>query len=113
MTRFPYSPPDDGPPDWIFGDVVHEIFPIGASSRLSRVLDVNQRLAQRWISGEQHPTQRAIAYVKQQEQALVRVGPTGELENLAERWSAAGMDNETIASHLAAIYARLTARQIE
>jgi uncharacterized protein YgbK (DUF1537 family) len=105
-------PTSDEPPDWNFGDAAHQVYPTGPSGRLARSLDVNQRLVQRWISGEQEPTNRAIEYLKAQQQAVLKTSPAAELERMVESWSAAGMDNEAIGAHLAEIYERLLERQI-
>lgn len=105
-------PPTDEPPEWHFGDAAHDVYPVGSSGRLARILDVNQRLVQRWIAGEQEPTNRASDYLRAQEQAVIRAQPAAELERLVERWSAEGMDNEAIGAHFAAMYESLLGRQI-
>lgn len=105
-------PPSDEPPDWHFDDAVYEVYPTGPSGRLARSLEINQRLVQRWLAGEQPPTQRAVDYVKAQQKAVLSARPGAELVRLVEAWSAAGLDNESIGAHLAEIYEKLLDRQI-
>lgn len=109
----PPRPPFDEPPEWDFGEVAHEVYPHAAGRRLARMLDVAPRLAQRWVAGEIVPTERAVAYLKAQERALQGLGIIGALEALIEKWSAAGVDNEVIGAHLAAMHERLTDRPLE
>lgn len=105
-------PPSDEPPERRFYEVVYEVYPTGPSGRLARSLDVNQRLVQRWLNGEQVPTQRAVDYVKAQQKAVLATRPGAALVQLVEQWSAAGLDNEAIGAHLAEIYEKLLDRQI-
>lgn len=109
----PPSQPDDEPPHTEFGDVARDVYPHAPGRRLARMLDVAPRLAQRWVAGEIQPTAEAVAYLDKQQRALRGVDIIGELEGLVEKWSAAGVDNEVIAAHLAAMHERLTDRTLE
>jgi hypothetical protein len=113
MSPMPTTQLDDTPPDWSFRDAAHEIFPAGTSSRLARVLGVQQRLAQRWLSGEMPPTAEAVEYVRRQQQALKGHNPELSICALVDRWHEAGIDGEVQASHLAHIYETLIDRSIE
>lgn len=109
----PPSQPDDEAPQTEFGDVARDVYPHAPGRRLARMLDVAPRLAQRWVAGEIPPTAEAVAYLDKQQLALRNIDLFGELEKLVEQWSAAGVDNEVIAAHLAQLHERLTDRALE
>lgn len=113
MTPSPTAPSSDDPLENEFAHRAHAVLPTGASGRLARALEVNQRLAQRWLKGEMPPTSQATEFVETQYSLVDRLLPAAAIERLVEGWIAAGLDREVIASHLAAIYERVTNRQIE
>ena len=109
----PPSQTDDDAPRYDFDEVARDVFPAGTSARLARALDVHQRMAQRWLSGDMQPTPEAVAFVEDQDAALRNRNPTHDLNRLAEEWSTAGLHNEVIASHLADMFERLLGRKID
>lgn len=113
MAPSPTAPSSDDPLENEFAQRAHAVLPTGTSGRLARALEVNQRLAQRWLKGEMPPTSRATEFVEAQYSLVERLLPGEAIEQLVEGWLGAGLDREVLASHLAGIYERVTNRQIE
>lgn len=89
------------------------VYPHAPGRRIARVLDVNQRLAQRWSSGGQEPTERAREYVANQGKIADKIRPQEALERLITTWSEAGLDDEAIGAQLALMHGRLLDRDLE
>lgn len=107
---------DDGRPDddydaALFRRRVTAIFPKGASARLSRVADVNQRLAQRWIVGDAVPPYDVQEYVAEQAKLVEQHEPMRAIVEVAATWT--GLDAEVAQSQIAALYHQLTGKDPE
>ena len=104
------TPPDD------FRQLVAEVFPVGASGRLARALDVSTRIAQRWIAGDVEPPERAWEFLREQWEIVRWVNPMDAVHSLVIAWSNAPGDRahrEVIGSHIALIYREVMGRDLE
>lgn len=112
--RPPYDddgrPADDYDPE-LFKRRIAAIFPKGASARLARVADVNQRLAQRWIVGDAVPPYDVQDYAAEQAKLIEQYQPMRALVQLATQWQ--GLDSEVAQSQIAALYHQISGRDPE
>lgn len=106
---------DDGQPDDYDADLfkrqIAAIFPKGASARLARIADVNQRLAQRWIVGDTVPPYDVQEYVSAQAKLIAEYKPMHALVQLATQWK--DLDSEVAQAQIAALYHQISGRDPE
>jgi hypothetical protein len=105
--RMSDTPPDD------FRQLVAEVFPVGASGRLARSLDVSTRLAQRWIAGDVEPPQRAWEFLREQWEIMDAVNPLAAVYVLVADWEKTKAHPEVIGSYIAQIYREVMGRDLE
>jgi hypothetical protein len=108
--RMSDKPPED------FRQLVAEVFPVGASGRLARSLDVSTRIAQRWIAGDVEPPERAWEFLQEQWQIVRWVDPVDAVHSLLIAWQnepGNRAHKEVIGSHIAMIYEHVMGRPIE
>lgn len=93
---------------------LHVVFPEGAGGRLARIFDVDTRTGQRWNKGEMPMPAEVWAWLEGQREKVFSITPAAEevLDQLIERMRAAGVHDESIASHLAEAHAKLVGRTI-
>ena len=96
-----------------FADRVREIFPKGATARLARSVEINQRMAQRWMSGQNEPPPDVIEFVAEQTKALQGADISGQMQRMIEGLQAKGLHGEVIAAQIADAYEQLIGRDIE
>lgn len=105
--------------------VAEQVMPDSASARLSRIFEVNQRTAQKWLSGQIEPPERVVQWLNATYAALYhdfidedgKHGPTLDDQISAVIANFVGgrhnVHPEVIASHLALHYKRLVHREVE
>ena len=99
-------------PDNPFAVLAASVLPEQTSGRLSRMAGVNQRIAQRWLSGELPPLPEIVQALKKQRELLAAESPERALDEMIGRWQAAGLDDEVIGAVLSVAYERLLARRV-
>ena len=95
-----------------FSRLAQLVLPEQTSSRLPRLFGLEQRTAQRWMSGEMLPIEGAVEQLERQQGLLAAENPEQALDQLIERWRAAGLADEVIGSVLSVAYEKLLARRI-
>lgn len=101
------QPPDD------FKKLVAEVFPVGASGRLSRAMDVSTRVAQRWIAGDINPPDRAWEFLREQWEIMDAMNPLLAVHALVAEWDKTNAHPEVIGSYIAQIYYEVMGRHLE
>lgn len=105
---------DEPPTD--FRQLVAEVFPVGASGRLARSLDVSTRIAQRWIAGDVPPPERAWEFLNEQWEIVRWVNPVDAIQSLLISWNngpGSGAHKEVVGAHIAMIYREVMGRELE
>ena len=95
-----------------FAELAISILPEQTSGRLARMCDVDQRTAQRWMSGAIEPPDEIVALLHAQAAALQAYHPQQALVEVAARAHDAGVEIEVIASWIAAGYEDIVGRRI-
>jgi hypothetical protein len=95
-----------------FAALAASVLPEQTSARLARLTGANQRVAQRWITGELEPLPEAVAALEHQRDLLAVESPAGVLDEALERWRAAGLDDEVVGAALSMAYEKLLDRKI-
>jgi hypothetical protein len=110
-----HRPPRNEAPDAPerFADRVREIFPKGATARLARSVEINQRMAQRWMSGQNEAPPDVLEFVAEQTKALQGADIAGQMQRMIEGLQAKGLHGEVIAAQIADAYEQLIGRDIE
>lgn len=110
MTEFPkHQDASTEPPR--LSEIIGDLLPENASSRLARMLDVGQRTAQKWIAGPPVPDD-VMDTVSTQLALLAKTAFGARLHALIEECGAAGLHQEVIASHLSEVYGDMTGQSI-
>jgi transposase-like protein len=89
------------------------ILPDATVSRMARVHGVDKRVVLRWMSGDATIPDDVAAWAREQARLVGELRPQAELEQIVKRWRGAGLDDETIASMLAAQHSHVTGRFVD
>lgn len=100
-------------PDHPFAILARDVLPEQTSGRLARMADVNQRIAQRWLSGDLEAPADIVAMLEHQREILTSFHPGGELMKLLQTAHARGLHNEVTGSLVAGAYETLLQRRIK
>jgi hypothetical protein len=77
-------------------------FPKSPSSGIARLLDVNLRRAQYWMTGKELPPEQIVELLEAAAALTLKVGPGPALEALVAEWRQAGLPEPIIAAALMA-----------
>lgn len=95
-----------------FAALAREVLPEQTSGRLARMFDVNQRIAQRWMSGDLDVPADVTARLQAQRDMLATFHPGAALTRLISAAYDTGLDAEVTAAFLSAGYEVLLQRKI-
>src|SRR5690554_504457 len=90
--------------DHPFAILARDFLPKQTSGRLARMADVNQRVAQRWLSGDLEAPADIVARLQAQQALLQQFHPGAEMTLLISRAYDAGLDTEVTGAFISAAY---------
>jgi hypothetical protein len=86
--------------------------PEQTSGRLARLGGVDQRVAQRWISGDADVPQDVVAMLQAQRAILDELKAGKDLHLLIDSWKQYGLDDEVIGALISVAYEHILKRRI-
>ena len=98
--------------DHPFAALAREVLPEQTSGRLARMFDVNQRIAQRWMSGDLDAPADVVERLEQQRVLLRSDHPGIEMARVILKAQDAGLDTEVLGAFLSEVYEFVTKRKI-
>lgn len=96
----------------VFKSLALQVFPDATSSRLARARGADQRVCQRWLAGQVPVPDDVSEWITDQARIAGELKLQAELEFVATRWKSAGLDDESVAAHLAVYYQHVVGRRI-
>ena len=95
-----------------FAALAREVLPEQTSGRLARMFDVNQRIAQRWMSGDLDPPADVVDRLERQRDLLKDHHPGVAMAQVIVKAQDAGLDTEVLGAFLSEVYEFVTKRRI-
>ncbi len=96
-----------------FAVLARDVLPEQTSGRLARMFDVNQRIAQRWISGDLEPPPDVWAKLQRQQELLKDHHPGVAMAQIIVQAQQAGIETEVLGAFLSEVYEFVTKRKIQ
>lgn len=100
-------------PDHPFAVLARDVLPEQTSGRLARLADVNQRIAQRWLSGDLEPPADVVSRLERQRDLLKDHHPGMQMAQLIVKAQQAGIETEVLGAFISEVYEFVTKRKIQ